>query len=319
MRKKTHEEFVEELRMKKPTIEVIGKYINIDAKVEVRCKMCQRVWMGRPADLLSADSFGCVKCSAKKAASAKKKTNAQFQKEVQELNSDIEVLSGYTNNHTKVKLRCKTCGNEWMSAPNSLLSNRSGCPICSAKKSVKNRTKTHDVFIGELYAINPNIEVLGEYLNCSTKIECRCKICNHIWSTAPNYLVGKNPTGCPNCNASKGESRIKGFLDLNGIDYIGQKTFPLLVGTGGGLLSYDFYIPSRNLLIEYQGAFHDGSIKTGYQTKEKLSKQQEHDKRKHDFALKQDINLLEIWYWDFDNIEQILKDKLHINNIEKSA
>ena len=55
MRKKTHEEFIEELRMKKPTIEVIGKYINIDAKVEVRCKMCQRVWMGRPADLLSAD------------------------------------------------------------------------------------------------------------------------------------------------------------------------------------------------------------------------------------------------------------------------
>ena len=75
----------------------------------------------------------------------------------------------------------------------------------------------------------------------------------------------------------------------------------------------------EELLIEYQGAFHDGSIKTGYQTKEKLSKQQEHDKRKRDFALKQEINLLEIWYWDFDNIEQILKDKLHINNIEKSA
>ena len=31
------------------------------------------------------------------------------------------------------------------------------------------------------------------------------------------------------------------------------------------------------------------------------------------------IILLEIWYWDFNNIEQILNEKLHINNTEKSA
>lgn len=38
--------------------------------------------------------------------------------------------------------------------------------------------------------------------------------------------------------------------------------------------------------------------------------QQEHDKRKRDYAQNHDIKLMEIWYYDFDNIENILIDNL---------
>ena len=94
------------------------------------------------------------------------------------------------------------------------------------------------------------------------------------------------------------------------IEYIPQKTFDGLVGLGNRLLSYDFYLPTYNLLIEYQGQFHDGSTTSKIQTKSQLKKQKEHDRRKRNYAKEHNIELMEIWYWDFDNIEQILESRL---------
>lgn len=41
-------------------------------------------------------------------------------------------------------------------------------------------------------------------------------------------------------------------------------------------------------------------------------KQQEHDRRKREYAKSHNIELLEIWYWDFDNIEEILDKRLYL-------
>ena len=38
--------------------------------------------------------------------------------------------------------------------------------------------------------------------------------------------------------------------------------------------------------------------------------QQEHDKRKRQYAKDHNIKLIEIWYWDFDKIESILEKEL---------
>ena len=42
----------------------------------------------------------------------------------------------------------------------------------------------------------------------------------------------------------------------------------------------------------------------------KLKKQQEHDKIKDNYCKDKNINLLRIPYWEFNNIENILKDTL---------
>jgi hypothetical protein len=142
-------------------------------------------------------------------------------------------------------------------------------------------------------------------------------------------------SGCPECNKSKGEKKckeifiFKNFIEILQDEYdkllqsnkynityfIPQKQFEDLIGLGGGLLSYDFYIPKYNLLIEYQGEYHDKPIKL-YKNepikyaKERLRKQQKHDRRKKEYAEQNGYNFLEIWYWDFDNIEDILNKKL---------
>ena len=79
-----------------------------------------------------------------------------------------------------------------------------------------------------------------------------------------------------------------------------QKKFPNL-----GKLSYDFWLPKSQTLIEYQGAQHYEPINC-FGGEEKYKIQIEHDRLKREYALKNNYTLIEISYKDFDNIETIL-------------
>jgi len=102
---------------------------------------------------------------------------------------------------------------------------------------------------------------------------------------------------------------VKRILDKYNIKYEQHVKFDGLLGLKGGQLSYDFLV--KDILIEYQGQFHDGTAPQ--QSEEDYKIQQEHDRRKREYANKHNIKLLEIWYWDFDNVEKILNNEININ------
>ena len=119
-----------------------------------------------------------------------------------------------------------------------------------------------------------------------------------------------NGRRCPICKESHGERKIREYLTKNNIEFIPQKKFPKLLGTGNKPLSYDFYIPSKNLLIEFQGEQHYRPVDFNNEGMEQAEKnfeiQQEHDKRKREYAQQNNIDLLEFAYIDEDKIEEIL-------------
>lgn len=115
---------------------------------------------------------------------------------------------------------------------------------------------------------------------------------------------------CPKCQFSKGEEKISQYLINNNINYESQKTFEGLIGTGNGLLSYDFFLPQYNLLIEYQGQQHEKYIPGFHKSEKDFMNQLEHDKRKYNYAKNNNIKLLEIWYYNFGNVETILEKEL---------
>ena len=82
-----------------------------------------------------------------------------------------------------------------------------------------------------------------------------------------------------------------------------------MVGVNNNLLSYDFYLPDYNMLVECQGIQHEQPVNF-FGGEEQFKVQQEHDRRKRQYAKDHSINLLEIAYWDFDNIEEILSREL---------
>lgn len=62
---------------------------------------------------------------------------------------------------------------------------------------MNNTLKTHDEFISQVETNNPNVIILGTYVNSKTKITCQCKKDGYIWDVTPsNLLSGK---GCPKC------------------------------------------------------------------------------------------------------------------------
>lgn len=59
------------------------------------------------------------------------------------------------------------------------------------------RKKTHEEFMAELAAVNPNIEVLTRYEYALSKVKCRCKIDGYEWEAAPAHLI--RGAGCKVC------------------------------------------------------------------------------------------------------------------------
>jgi hypothetical protein len=212
-----------------------------------------------------------------------------------------------------------TCGSDkmvWWKCENdhewkTTVSNRTSgkkCPYCYG-----NVNKTHNQFIKEVCELVKNeYEILSNYVNAHTKVLIRHNFCNTEYKVKPHMFIN-NGRRCPVCCETKGEKKLRKWLEDNKVPFIPQKEFDGLKGTGGRNLSYDFYLPNQNVLIEYQGQFHDGS--NGEVTKLNLEKQQEHDKRKRDYAKQNCIKLLEIWYWDYDNIENILEE-LNVHKIK---
>ena len=60
-RKKTHEEFVEELRKVNPYIEVIGTYKDSHEKIKCRCIKCGHIWSSVANQLLRGSI--CPECN----------------------------------------------------------------------------------------------------------------------------------------------------------------------------------------------------------------------------------------------------------------
>ena len=74
-------------------------------------------------------------------------------------------------------------------------------------------------------------------------------------------------------------------------------------------------MPSLRVLIEFQGEQHERPIEHfGGQKHFKI--QQEHDKRKCEYAKEHGYKLIEIWYYDFDRTEEILTKELNIESVE---
>lgn len=106
-----------------------------------------------------------------------------------------------------------------------------------------------------------------------------------------------------NATPSKGEQKIIDFLVRECIDF---KTEWFFIGcysrTTKHLLYFDFYLPSYNLVIEYDGKQH--------YSKRKPVSAITNDFIKTAYCVKNRINLLRIKYTDFDNIETIICKKV---------
>lgn len=287
---KTNEQFVSEVAMINQNIEVIGQYINSNAKIEIKCKLCGHVWLVRSADILMG--HGCPKCSHK----AMTKTQDKYVADLAIVNRDIKVIGKYINAYTKIKHLCLKCEHEWDAEPNAIL-HGNHCPYCSTRR------KSHEQYIAELAIKNPNIKVVGEYINANANIAHRCTVCGYEWSIKPSHAL--HGLRCPSCRGTSGEQSIEQWLVANNVGYECQKRFADCKNKR--MLPFDFYLPNYNCCIEYDGAQHFKEV-NHWGGQEYLLQRQYNDKIKNDYCKKNNIYLIRIRY--DEDVYEVLNNAL---------
>ena len=305
MKKLTTEEFIKRAR------EVHGDkydyslvdYKNMTTKIKIICPV-HGVFEQRPSDHLRGD---CIFCAGKN-----KLTTEEFIKRAKEVHGDKYDYSlvEYKGIYEKVKIICPVHG-VFEQSPNKHLNAKHRCPICSkginsTKEFIKKAKEIH----GNKYDYS-----LVDYKNTYQKVKIICPVHGVFEQSPSNHLNKTYPQGCPFCSHingnSKGEVRIKKILESKKIEFIQEFYFNDLKDKN--FLRFDFYIPSKKILIEYQGEQHYKAVSFSGDketAKQELKIQRHHDWLKRKYAKNNGYKLLTIPHWDYKIIKEILEEEL---------
>mgnify|MGYP001766946401 CR=1 FL=1 len=267
----------------------LSNYITSKSMIDIICPV-HGLFSQRTSNHLRGD--GCPACSGNK-----KLNNQEFIKRAKEIHSDKYDYSlvDYKGIDNKVKIICPEHGIFEQTPNKHIGKTERGCPKCNGGVNldtitfIENAKKIH----GDKYDYS-----LVDYKNTSINIKIICPVHGIFEQKPRHHIYG---CGCSKCSESNGEKVIIKFLKNE--NFIRQKKFKDCRYIK--ILSFDFYLPEKNLCIEYDGEQHYKPIKY-FGGNEAFIKTQMRDKIKTDFCIKNNINLLRIKY--NENIENKLKE-----------
>ena len=217
------------------------------------------------------------------------------------------VKSSFVDVDTKMKVYCNEHGLFEITPASYLYGNTSShlCNTCAYREGGgKNSITTEDYIFksksihGDKFDYTKTI-----YKSAKDKVIITCPK-HGDFKTFPQYHY--YGWGCPDCgydmSSSLGEENIKHWLIKNKIDFVRQKTFEGLKGKSRKL-KCDFYISSKNLVIEYNGEQHYRAVPQ-FGGKKGLAYTKQNDSIKASFLMDKGIGL-EIIKFN-ENIEERL-------------
>lgn len=282
-------------------------YINDRTKIEINCPTHGRFWMQPNSHKKGQGCPSCGREKINKSIKDRMLSNKEFINKLEENFGkncfDFSELT-YNGAHTSIKLKCNKCNQINQKTPITFY--QIGCNFCNGKTMGKKKY-SNEYFLSKAKLIHGDRYdySLVEYKGNNEKIKIICYNHGLFEQTASAHINAKS--GCPECKTSKGEEQIGIFLNKNHINYIFQHQ----VKINNSYHYFDFYIPDKNLIIEFNGMQHYKPIKF-FGGADGFEYLQERDKIKNNYCIENNINLLIIPY--NEDIEEILKTQ--INNIK---
>lgn len=285
--------------------------------VELNCKDCGHNWESLGTNITRSTNNwkGCPKCWVKNEERVKKHTGyllkAKVEKEAKvkesfflymKTRTDIKMTGMYVNKKTNTEFKCTVCDYKWETSPGHIHNSKSGCPQCNW--GMTKAKMTYVEAVKEKHGTD--IKVIGEYIDASTKIEHYCCRCNETFKSTPNSV--RRGSGCPNCRISRGEERIRRYLESKDVRFVREwrdhncKYFMTL--------PMDFYLPDFNTVIEFQGIQHRKFSPPFHKSEMDLQKQQKRDETKRRYCKENGIKLIEIWYDQMELTENIIENEI---------
>lgn len=253
---------------------------------------------------------GCYFCGRE--TTAKKKTlefDEEYYKKLCNERDYTYLGAERINGFISIKFICnkhKELGEQYQSVYN--MERRNSCQYCIGRNLprwyIDNQIKIN----------NPNIEILSDYKKLTDRVTCRCKKHNIISEkSVQDVLRGYccYRCGLENRHSSYAEDLISNILDNWGYKYNREYTFDGCKDKH--VLPFDFYLEDFNTCIEYDGKHHYEPV-FGVDNLEVMKR---HDAIKSKFCEDNNIHLIRIPYWEYDDIENFLFNEfLNIKIVE---
>lgn len=263
------------------------------------------------------NGIGCPECS--KEETEKKKQSRRIIEQHKFISKSMFVHGGffsydkteYVSSKKKVVVTCPIHGDFETIPANHV--NGGGCPQCEREKNGIRCRLTKEEFVKRaklVHGENYNYDK-SEYLTLETPLTITCPIHGDFLQTPMCHLHG---CGCPHCHRSKGEERIEQYLIRCGIVFEIQKRIEIKeIKDTKKFLLLDFYLPNYNTVIEYNGEHHYKPV-SYFGGNDNFEKQKKRDEGLRMYCKEKNINLIEIPYTEYKNIENILDNEL--NNLK---
>ena len=284
-----------------------NKYIGGKDELKFYCTSCDDYFYSSSNQILGG--HGCAVCHGLQVG--EKHSLAHLRQDLMIDWSDDNKISPYEIpqfSSAKVIWECHKCDYKWKTNVSTRTHLGRNCPAC-AGQVVTNRNRLSIRFSGiaNEWDYDRNLDTPDDVsFGTNKKRWWKCSKGHSSYLSSISDRTGKK-SDCPTCNNSKGERAINGWLTKNNIEFSIQVKFEKC--KLDRLLSFDFYLPNYNMCVEYDGILHYID-KFNNQKEFKLT--QKRDKIKTKYCKDNNIKLLRIPYWDFDNIEKILEQTLFI-------
>jgi len=308
---RTHYAFLQAVKQIHPTIEVMSEYQGYYKDIYFKCSICNHEWEQKPYDFLH--NKGCSSCL---------KGNRRENNLIQKWDNIKSIVENKGYSLLNIQYIDKGNGN------NSVIfidvQDKIGYKYFITYNDFKTNSFFYHVRNNNPYSIeniklwlhinNKNFILLDNvYISAKDLMKFYCNEClQEFYSTWE--MISICDCECNICNNSKGERKIKDILLNNNI--LHEQQFVFINCKYKKSLRFDFYLPDLNICIEYQGIQHykpiDFASKGIEWAKEQFELTKIKDQIKLNYCKNNNIQLIRIPYWEFDNIEKILERELNL-------
>ena len=254
---------------------------------------------------------GCKFCGIEKSAESKRISFEFIKEKYNEVNFDL-IDNEFINSHTPMKCICRNHPDIVQKIPYTNIQRGQKCLYCAREININKKRLNLD-FIKQQFVESGRKPLFSEYHNSYEYLPYECmQHPGEIYYI--NYIGVKNNINCcPNSWKTAGENKIEKYLKNNNIKYIPQKRFKDCKDIFE--LKMDFYLVDYNIIVEYNGQQHYESFDF-FGGIPRFISQQRKDKIKRDYCKASNIPLLEIPYWRFSKIAEILSRVLSLTSEE---
>lgn len=258
-RRKTQEEYEQQVAEKAPHITVTGKYQGNRVKIKHYCEIHDIYWDVSPFNFLQHPN-GCHKCQddvLEQYHNSRRKSDEQFKLEVEALGTGIIPMENYKGHNEKMSFRCKE-GHIWLSTPHDVLDGY-GCPFCAGNTVLRG--------YNDLWTTNPEIAAMlknpddGYELSKGShrKVDWICPDCGTPKNASVKQVMAYG-LACAKCSdgISYPNRFIAALLSQLPVDTVTPEWSPKWIGR----YRYDIYFVYNNqeYVVEMDGGIGHGEL-----------------------------------------------------------